>query len=356
MDQGQNKRYIEAAMDWLCHAQDVSKDGGVAGWYSFRRGWSPSYPETTGYIIPNFFEYYKKTQDEQYRKRAVRMADWLVSIQMPSGAFQSHVIGSKPEPRVFNTGMILFGLVRAFVETNDEKYLRSAKRAGNFLVGAQDDDGAWRKYAYNGFAHSYYSRVSWGLLALGEAAGDGRYIECARKNLNWALTNMGENFWFENTAFEKGKNPYTHTIAYLLEGLLESGDILKESRYIGSAIGAAERLMRVFESRRFMPGDFDQKWRGNFNYTCLTGDAQISIVWQKIYSLTGDARFLNASLKMNDHLKAKQMRFPVNAVRGGISGSYPIWGAYHPFWLPSWAAKFFIDALSAEDEIMAALG
>jgi len=26
MYQGQNKRYIEAAMDWLCHVQDVSKD------------------------------------------------------------------------------------------------------------------------------------------------------------------------------------------------------------------------------------------------------------------------------------------------------------------------------------------
>ena len=30
---------------------------------------------------------------------------------------------------------------------------------------------------------------------------------------------------------------------------------------------------------------------------------------------------------------------------GGIPGSLPLWGSYAPFTYPSWAAKFFIDAL-----------
>ena len=58
-----NGNHVRAAVQWLCRAQDVSGDGGVARSYSLvynpffkRRGWTPSYPETTGYIIPTFFE------------------------------------------------------------------------------------------------------------------------------------------------------------------------------------------------------------------------------------------------------------------------------------------------------------
>jgi hypothetical protein len=35
-------------------------------------------------------------------------------------------------------------------------------------------------------------------------------------------------------------------------------------------------------------------------------------------------------------------------VRGGIAGSWPIWGAYSRFEFPNWAAKFFADALMLE--------
>src|SRR5579884_4253735 len=47
-------RIIEAGLAWLGRAQDqsASHDGGVARHYSLQSGWSTSYPETTGYIIP----------------------------------------------------------------------------------------------------------------------------------------------------------------------------------------------------------------------------------------------------------------------------------------------------------------
>ena len=32
-------------------------------------------------------------------------------------------------------------------------------------------------------------------------------------------------------------------------------------------------------------------------------------------------------------------------VRGAIKGSQPVWGAYAPFAYPSWAARFFVDAM-----------
>jgi hypothetical protein len=39
------------------------------------------------------------------------------------------------------------------------------------------------------------------------------------------------------------------------------------------------------------------------------------------------------------------------AERGGIKGSHPINGGYHPWQYPNWAAKFFADALMLEETI-----
>lgn len=49
-----DETHLLAAIKWLCQAQDASEDGGVVGRYRLDRGWTSSYPETTGYIIPTF--------------------------------------------------------------------------------------------------------------------------------------------------------------------------------------------------------------------------------------------------------------------------------------------------------------
>ncbi len=46
-------------------------------------------------------------------------------------------------------------------------------------------------------------------------------------------------------------------------------------------------------------------------------------------------------------LAATQTLDGAAAVRGAIAGSYPIWGRYSRFEFPNWAAKFFVDAVSA---------
>src|SRR5262245_41833752 len=74
------ERAISEAAKWLGRAQDRSRsaDGGVARHYSLIDGWSTSYPETTGYIVPTMLALGE-------RERARRMLDWLVSIQFPEG-------------------------------------------------------------------------------------------------------------------------------------------------------------------------------------------------------------------------------------------------------------------------------
>src|SRR5579871_6154207 len=57
---------VEAGLEWLGRAQDESAtaDGGVARHYGLRDGWAPSYPETTGYIIPTLLEQAELRRDE----------------------------------------------------------------------------------------------------------------------------------------------------------------------------------------------------------------------------------------------------------------------------------------------------
>lgn len=350
--QNQNSIHLQAAMKWLCFAQDINNDGGVATSYSFSRGWMASYPETTGYIIPTFFDYYYFTGLEEYQKRALKMADWLVSIQLSNGAFQGGPVDILPMPSVFNTGQIILGLVRAFEETKDERYLSSAIMSGNWLVEVQDEDGAWRKSSYNNIAHSYYTRVAWSLLEIYQLTREESYKQAAVKNLEWALSNQKENGWFENNSFDLKINPFTHNIVYVAEGFLDSGIILNETKYIESANRIAESLLIKFEINKFLHGDYDENWNSLSSYSCLTGNAQLSGVLMRLYKLNGNKRYLNAAVGINKYLKSTQILNSRNlGILGGIKGSDPVWGKYMQYSYPNWAVKFFVDALILEEEI-----
>ena len=342
---------LSTAMSWLCTAQDITQCGGVAAGYSFRNGWEPAYPETTGYIIETFYDYADYSGDASFRKRANKMAKWLVSIQMPSGGFQGGPANIAPKPVVFNTGMILFGLLKAYEQEKDNRYLDAARKAGDWLVKTQDEDGSWRRHTYKERPHVYKTRVAWALLELWQATSEPRYAEAARKNLNWALVQQQDDGFFEYMSFI-GETPYLHTIAYTIRGLLESGVILNEEKYIDAAFKPADRLFRFYELKKKLPGQFEKSWRPVGNYACLTGCAQMSIIWQRLYQILGDARYLNAALKMNDFLTQSQVHSPnYPEINGSIMGSKPIWGGYMSYYFPNWAAKFYVDALLFESHI-----
>ncbi|MGE0131174.1 MAG: beta-L-arabinofuranosidase domain-containing protein [Blastocatellales bacterium] len=359
---GQSQPSLDAAIKWLCRAQDACGRGGVSAGYSFVHGWHPPYPETTGYIIPTFYDYAHLTQKEEISERARRMADWELEVQLPSGAVQGSVYrgpGSERRPVVFNTGQVILGLCRAFAETGDQRYLDAARRAGDWLITAQSPDGAWRLSGpeVETQVHAYDSRTAWSLLEIDALTGDKRYADAARLNLDWTLAQQQENGWFNNNAFftERSWNlPLTHTIAYVIEGLFESWRLTGEERYLNAARKTGEKLLRIFELRRRMAGEFDQNWKSSAGYSCLTGDAQIAGLWLNLFKVGGDTRFLNAALKLNDFVKASQsLRSLHPGVRGGVKGSQPIFGRYTPFTYVNWGAKFLADSLMLEERVMA---
>jgi hypothetical protein len=353
---GSSRDHLNATMQWLCTAHDHGGGHGVSAAYSLAAGWEAPYPETTGYIIPTFYDYAALTGREEFRDRAKRMADWEISVQLESGAVRAGYLQNMSHcaPAVFNTGQVILGYCRACIETGDERYASAARAAGDWLLSVQNADGAWRVESpvVTTYVHAYDVRTAWSLLELHALTGVEKYFEAALRNVEWTLSQQHDDGWFANNAFERDANPYTHNVAYVMEGLLETWTLTRDERCWAAMFKTASRLLRTFETRTFMPGEFAEGWKTNASYSCLTGDAQIAGVWLRVFEARGDVRFLNAALKLNDYVKACQSLHSTHpAVRGGVKGSQPFGGGYTPFTYINWGAKFLADSLMLEERV-----
>lgn len=347
-----NSIHIEKAIQWLCLAQDSTDDGGVSEGYHLFHGWLPSYPETTGYIIETFFDYFHKTNNESIKARAVLMADWLLSIQNDDGSISDSYQKNK---LVFDTGQVIFGFVRTYKETNEEKYKVGAIKAGEWLMKVQEKDGTWQKYAINQIPHTYYTRVAWSLLVLHDITTEGKYIVVSKKNIEWALSCQRENGWFDNASFSlKGHDtPFTHTIAYTVRGILEAGLYLNEKGFKNAVIKTMDCLLDNIPSNGNLYGTYNMHWGGDKGFSCLTGNAQFAIILYKLYQMTKNDKYLLAANNINNCLKRKhELRARNTNIHGAIAGSYPVWGKYIHFTYPNWATKFFVDSLLFEEKMM----
>jgi len=345
-----------AALAWLVRAQDysASQDGGVARHYSLKTGWAPSYPETTGYIVPTILTAARKWSDPTLYTRARRMLDWLVSIQFPEGGFQGGMIGQTPfVPVTFNTGQILMGFASGVTEFGDV-YRPAMRLAADWLLSIQDSDGAWRKHAtpFATFGASpYHTHVAWGLLEAARVDPERGYAEAALRNIHWALTKQQTNGWFADCCLTDHKKPLTHTIGYVLRGLIEAYRFTKDEQFLHAALRTATALLSASTEDGFLPGRLDASWKGAVKWVCLTGSVQIAHCWLSLYQYTGELRFRDAAFAVNRYVRSTvRMDGPLD-VRGGVKGSFPISGEYGSFEYLNWAGKFLIDSNLLEQSI-----
>jgi len=319
--------------------------GGVSAGWSFEDGWLPGYPEATGYIIETFIEAAQVLERPDLIGRAHRMIDWELGLQHADGTFPGHYGEPGSEPVIFNTGQIIHGLLAGYLRFGRQECLAAAVRASLWLVEKQDADGCWRRSQHNNIPHTYDTRASWALLRTGLVAQEPKLQIAAVRQLDWALHQQEDDGWFRNNAFKADAAPFTHTIAYAISGFLESGLLLGDERYWCAARKAARALAKIQRSDGWLAGAYSRNWRPRASYCCLTGVAQMTVNWALAVScgaveFAHHARLALAYLKRHHRVAARDA-----VIRGGMAGSYPIWGAYERFCYPAWAAKFFADAL-----------
>lgn len=347
---------VEASLRWLCRAQDQSAtaDGGVARHFSLASGWSPSYPETTGYIIPTILACGDELGDAELTQRARRMLDWCVEIQMPDGAYQAGMVSVHAAvPTTFNTGQILIGLADGARRFGDP-YLPAMHRAATWLRDSQDEDGCWRRFPTPLNLQSekaYETHVSWGLFEAARVAPDAGYGEAGLKQVRWALTKQRENGWFADCCLTVPEYPLTHTIGYALRGVLEAYRFSGEAEFLTAALRTGRATVGALTRDGRLFGRYDSQWQPTRDYVCLTGQAQLSHCWLMLYELTGDRSFLEGAQRANAFVR-RTVKIEGNPdVVGGVKGSFPAGGGYGSYEYLNWAAKFFIDTNRYEERI-----
>jgi hypothetical protein len=177
-------------------------------------------------------------------------------------------------------------------------------------------------------------------------------VQAALRNAEFCITRQHPNGWFRDCCLENPTQPLLHTLAYTMQGLLEIGKLTNRKDLIAAAQKIADAEMAILTNDGFLPGRQDAQFHGPVSWCCLTGSAQTSIVWGELYLLTHEEKYREAVRKVNRYLMARHdIGNPDLRLRGGVPGSWPVWGGYGRLRILNWATKFLVDALALEARI-----
>lgn len=347
--------HLDAALGWLCRAQDACAGGGIARGYSltwnpyFRAsGWQPAYPETTGYIIPTLLSAAARLDRHDLGARALRAARWEIGVQLPGGAVQGGVIGQPPSPAVFNTGQVMLGWLAAWRASGDDAFARAARRAGRWLASVEEGGRFARgnsRFA-RGDATAYNARAAWALAEAGAALDDAAMTDAAARVLHAVAAAQDADGWFPGCCLHDPDRPLLHTLAYTVRGVLEGGRVLRDGHLLDAAALAAGRLAERMRADGWLAGRFARGWRDAASWSCVTGQAQVANSWLRLHEITGGREWIDPAARSLAFVKTTQDRASADpGARGGIPGSWPLSGEYGRWEMLSWAAKFFADGL-----------
>lgn len=352
---GETSERVRAAVDWILRAQAATQDDGVAlGYFPCDKNgdrWRASYPETTGYIITTLLAFAKKFNHPATAASAMRMADWEVAVQMPSGAVQGGPV-CPPERQTaaaFNTGMVLDGWCSAYSHGKDPAVLEAARRAADFLINDVDERGYFKTngaFVSAGEIKTYTCLCAWAIYRFGDLTNEDRYRTVAVAVIEAALRQQQPNGWFAHNCLTHSDSPLTHTIGYTLQGVLEVGILTGRADFVDAVRRTLDALLPRMSASGYLPGRFFADWEPAGFSSCLTGSAQIAIVCYRLSALTGEPRYRAQADKLVNYLKALQVtRSDDPAMVGAIAGSFPLFGGYMRAGYPNWATKYFLDAL-----------
>jgi hypothetical protein len=351
-----DQTHLLEAIRWLMRAQDAMPYGGVSRGYSFgwnpyfpRKGWQPAHPKVAGEAISTLFDCATALHRVDLRQRAIELANWLVKMQMSSGAIRGGALDEPSSPEILNTAQAIVGWSRAFQETRSERFIQAAQRASDYLVRTQNPNQMDRSNLLplsteDSILHS--SAVGWALIRVGILLEEYRYCAAGEKNIGHCILGQEPNGWFQDHGPDNPQGSPLHIIVHSLEGILQSALILDNNRYFLSAKRTADALMEKIRDDGSLGGRFASDWSKRTSWSCLQGDAQMASIWLHLYQVTGNTSYLNAGHRIVLFLKKTQNRTTSNpGLRGGIKGSFPCDAEFGRHQILSSATTFFIDAL-----------
>jgi uncharacterized protein YyaL (SSP411 family) len=257
-------------------------------------------------------------------------------------------------PTIFNTGQVIFGQARAAAESGEQGLLDSLERAADWLVGAQDADGCWRKYPSpftTTKTASYNARCAFALVRAYDVIPKQAYLEAADRNIRWTISQANGNGWLPGKCLTENADDsaLTHTIAYSIRGILEVGAKLHRAQFVDHALRMATSVAGTQNADGSLPAYLLPDWKPKCKWSCVTGNAQMAVNWQRLAQITGDQSLRDIAVSANRfNMSIQDLNTSNQDINGAIKGSHPIDAGYMTYRYPNWAAKFFMDALMLE--------
>jgi hypothetical protein len=368
-DQGSETRTRDAVLavaGWVRRAQDAWKDGGISSRYDLlARHFQPQYPETTGYLVPTLLALGSASGGEAAGggdavAMAVRAGEWLRTRQLPDGAVDCRsdrdAAAAQPEIILFDCGAILQAFVALHLHAPGQGWADNAGRLADFMVSEQLASGEWKTHLYFSYFGSHQSLTAYALIDAGRALENQRYVEAGIRCLAAIRPRLAANGFVRMCQFTDAADDriaFLHPLAYTLEGFLKSGLALDRPEYLEVVRPALAMLQRKFEiRRRLFASHYREDWTPMTAYSALDADCQIAALWFQFGRATGDLTYVSSALKLMDLIRP---RIDVTAAdpgwRGGIPGSFPVYGRNQQYTCVNWAAKYFLDASMLEMQV-----
>jgi len=256
-------KITESGIRWLVESGVQRPGGGFAPWYDAETQDYPYvYSEITGYLTTLLCQWHARTGDPAALAAATAAGDWLVrTADERTGAFRCLVPLRSTRFDVkqdyvyaFDTGVIVNGLADLHRATGDGRYLATAVRAADWLVGAaQRPDGGFRpvwdarrdEFAAEADDWSwrpggYHTKVALGLANLAELTGVEAYRAAAVRACDFACALQEPD---GRIGHPEGTHAHPH--AYAAEGLWAAGVLLDRPAYREASRRAAEWLLSL---------------------------------------------------------------------------------------------------------------
>lgn len=215
------------------------------------------------------------------RNRA-EIAEVALPLQNEHGDFGPLLPLDQTDGRVpSGNAFALRGLVDAYRDTGEQRYLEAARRLARYFEAAAP---SWRE-AESGGLHCFYGHCLDGLVALYEEVGDGWVLALAR-----------------DLASHAGRAGHTHHALSMYRGVLDLYRVTGEARYLARA---EDYLAWCSENRTVSGGLPEAMPASGQDEGC--GLADYVIVNLMAYSLTGKETYLDdAERTLVNHLSMNQ--------------------------------------------------
>jgi hypothetical protein len=308
------------------------------------------YTEATGYAI-SLFHFLARTRDDApLLAMAKEAAEFLMRIQAGGAAYPQPSNGAAAPARLyaFDNAVCIVGMARLLRATGDERYLRSALVAGEWLLGMQRPDGSFSAMAlrggrmedpgaFFGDGSCIQAKIAIAFLELHAMTGREQFREAASRVCRYTLSLQDTDgaFWSRPDRREV----FTHAHCYACEGLLFAGHGLGESRYTTAAGRGIQWLADAQGSDGAWLASYKTAWslRGTLESIRRPRPSDAAAQAARLFSLTAPRYEPN-------RLSALQFLLGCQKSNGAFSYQRTTFGYTHELY--TWCAHFAIQALA----------